>query len=388
MPVPSCWNDMPDNAVLLHVGPRKTGTTALQSAFANARGDLKRLGISYPGHDLNQRGRIRKMLRGGEFSVGAGGQWPGRVVLSDETCDYLTFAAARTIAERIGRQRLAVLITARPMARQLPSVWQQKVKRGNTDTTLADWLTDSLSGPSQPLWWRVDRMADTWRTLLGPDRVFVLLLDEEDHQALFRDVERLLDLPPDLLHPSMSNRGLTLEETEAVRQLNLSDSRAIHGTAALDDGVNRLVETRVPHESERRPKLPGWARSQVWTLQQTIVEGLRSQPNVIGDLDSWATRRDSDFTDDEQDVVDLRQGPRLVPSEAVTLLASPEPALVASPAAGGQDLASVPASALLSELWSRLVGRLIPGRSNRAKAEPGRALGPAQITAGAEVSDG
>ena len=40
---------LPPQAVLLHIGPHKTGTTAVQSALASARPRLKTAGVLYPG---------------------------------------------------------------------------------------------------------------------------------------------------------------------------------------------------------------------------------------------------------------------------------------------------------------------------------------------------
>jgi hypothetical protein len=40
---------LPEGAVLVHVGFHKTGTTALQSAFASTRPELLAAGVLYPG---------------------------------------------------------------------------------------------------------------------------------------------------------------------------------------------------------------------------------------------------------------------------------------------------------------------------------------------------
>ena len=38
-----------DDAVLVHIGPYKTGTTAIQAVLAGHRTDLEQHGVSYPG---------------------------------------------------------------------------------------------------------------------------------------------------------------------------------------------------------------------------------------------------------------------------------------------------------------------------------------------------
>ena len=40
---------LPEDAILVHIGPHKTGTTAMQYAFFTAREELLQHGVLYPG---------------------------------------------------------------------------------------------------------------------------------------------------------------------------------------------------------------------------------------------------------------------------------------------------------------------------------------------------
>ena len=48
---------LPDGAVLLHIGPYKTGTTAIQVSLHQHRADLAAHGVLYPGTSTRQRRR-------------------------------------------------------------------------------------------------------------------------------------------------------------------------------------------------------------------------------------------------------------------------------------------------------------------------------------------
>jgi hypothetical protein len=57
---------LPDHGILLHVGPHKTGTTAIQGALAVARPQLLAHGILYPGrrveHNKQAAAAIQRAL--------------------------------------------------------------------------------------------------------------------------------------------------------------------------------------------------------------------------------------------------------------------------------------------------------------------------------------
>ena len=91
---------LPDNAILLHVGFHKTGTTALQSAFAAARPKLEAAGVRYPGN-RNSHHRAAMAATNRTWGWGAQGgrrprmhywddvvaesrEHPGRVCISSE----------------------------------------------------------------------------------------------------------------------------------------------------------------------------------------------------------------------------------------------------------------------------------------------------------------
>ena len=54
---------LPEGSVLLHIGPHKTGTTAIQGALAAARAELAEHGVTYPGHAGAHHAEARALRR-------------------------------------------------------------------------------------------------------------------------------------------------------------------------------------------------------------------------------------------------------------------------------------------------------------------------------------
>src|SRR5450755_705944 len=119
---------------LLHLGPNKTGTTAIQGAFHVARERLAAHGVVYAGPErqpllaaLAVTGQ--PALRGGlqpdmahwkELACEVGDADGQRVVVSSEFLAGADDAAARRIIEDLGGSRVHVVVTLRPLTRVLP----------------------------------------------------------------------------------------------------------------------------------------------------------------------------------------------------------------------------------------------------------------------------
>jgi hypothetical protein len=225
---------------LLHIGPHKTGTTALQGAFHQARERLAAHGVVYAGAS---RSPVRATLAGQAASdawararpdMAYGTSWSGgltgdqRVVISSEFFDEADDAVARRIVADLGGPRVHVVVTLRPLARIMPSQWQQYLQNGMR-TPYLEWLDGilrkPLDGRPTPLFWqrhRHDKLIARWAAAAGVHNVTVIVVDGPDRLALLRTFESLLGLPAGRLVPAdeVMNRSLTLAEAEVVRQLN------------------------------------------------------------------------------------------------------------------------------------------------------------------------
>jgi hypothetical protein len=307
---------VPAGAVLLHVGPHKTGTTALQGALWAAREELLGQGVRLAGRSRNPASAVRAvtgqaspyasdgstppMWRWRRLAGELRGAHEPRVVVSSEFFAWANQAAIARIAEDVGRDRLHVAVTLRPLARIIPSMWQQNVQAG-TVATIDDWLRDVLTrtdGPRRHSFWmlqRQDELIDRWASVVGVDRVTGVVVDDSDHDVLMRAFEQLLDLRKGTLAPQVDllNRSLTLSEAEAVRAFNREFSakglsRGRHARL-MRFGAAQVMKQRAPLREERRVEMPSWAGEQVAAIQRDIVAAIaRSGVAVLGDLERLA----------------------------------------------------------------------------------------------------
>lgn len=310
-----------DDGVLLHIGVHKTGTTALQAAFADARDDLLTRGVRYPGKLQAQHRAALALLgrpwgwnsRGGSVMdrrhfdslVRRVARHDGRVVISSEFfCEAPEDKAKETIEALGGPGKVTIVVTLRNLGRLLPSSWQQYLKYGLT-TAYEPWLEDVFATPgsskiSPTFWRRHDHGAvvTRWSQAAGAENVNVLVLEDVDRSAQFRAFAQMLGVPDDVLVSRMdltSNRSMTAAEAELLVRLNARVKKQMQWTDYVQlvrRGVAlRMVEDREPDPNEPRLATPAWAldaaavqgASSVATIKQLGV-------NIFGDVDALATR--------------------------------------------------------------------------------------------------
>jgi hypothetical protein len=178
---------LPRRGLLLHIGPHKTGTTAIQGALQAARPELARHGVIYPGsgrqHRMpalavtNSRGvsgmREARMVEWERLVADVQAARRKRVVVSSEAFVEANDTVAATIVEQLGGDRVNVVVTLRPLARILPSAWQQLV-RNHLCATYDEWLETVLNHspdrPSTRNFWhrhRHEAVVERWMSILG-----------------------------------------------------------------------------------------------------------------------------------------------------------------------------------------------------------------------------
>ena len=303
---------LPDDAVLVHVGPYKTGTTAIQSSLHTHRPALAEHGVTYPGTYHRQMRPSWALLgrsRVGEADVPAG-EWdamvdevraaPGRVVISSE--DFSSARpqhAARLVAD-LGPDRVHVLIVARRLDKLLPSAWQERVKSVNETRTYDAWLREVLGpkrdGGAARTFWHNHGLRDLiarWREVLPPEQVLVLVNDESDRGMQARAFEHLLGLPEGQLTPGPhTNTSFSMERIELCRQVNLAvEARGWIGNRQLNGPRRAMLSgmRAVPIQDYEAsiPPLPGWTAERLAELSDERARTvLDSDATVIGDADA------------------------------------------------------------------------------------------------------
>jgi hypothetical protein len=299
---------VPAGTRLLHVGPHKTGTTAVQNALWSARSSLLAHGVRHAGRSRNPAAAVLSVVeRPSPYSVDqsppikrwdqlvreitAAGE--DRVITSSEFFAWASDDAIRRIAADLDATRLHVIVTMRPLARVIPSMWQQNVQQGAT-ATIDDWVRGILENRSAPFWRleRQDQLLERWAAVVGKDRVTGIVIDEREHGFVMRAFESLLGVPEGILtaERELMNRSLTLPEAEAVRAFNVAFKAADYPrdfhARVMRFGAAQLMKERVPPDDEPAVRLPTWAFDELSIVQAEVIANVRSLGvRIVGDLD-------------------------------------------------------------------------------------------------------
>lgn len=309
---------LPPGTRLLHIGPHKTGTTALQVALSKARTELERQGVRYLWGGVRQtNANLAAQALAGKASRKFASEtavpywhWENllekvrasteaRVVVSgEEFCNFEDDAIAKAV-ESFGNGRTKVFVTLRPLEKILASQWQQYVQFGAVTDRFEDWLKKILApNNSDQLvrdFWirhRHDRLVERWSKAVGAPNLICLVLNPKDHSLLFRSVQDMLGLREGTLQDEgrLINRSITAPEAEAIRalyerlqKLGYGDlSRHIRYMISPSELIKR---DRVP-VGEAKSELPRWALERARELSAEIAKGIgASGTRIIGNLD-------------------------------------------------------------------------------------------------------
>lgn len=308
---------LPGQAILVHIGPHKTGTTTIQAAFHASRGALAEQRVLYAGGGrrpilavLALRGaRARRAavpeIRHWSGLVEEARAANGRVVISNEAFADASPRAIARLVKDLGRDRIHVVATLRPLASILPSQWQQFVKGGLT-VSFDNWLREVID-PNDPkrrkVFWRRHQhheLVARWADAVGADRVTVIVLDD-DPVRLPRLFEGLLGLRDGTLveNAGSRNRSMTWPEAEIIRTVNQAFRDADYPAALqarlISRGVCKHLLRRQPDPLEPRIELPEWAVDRVAMVGREIVAGLLdSHVEIVGDVDRLLTLPERD----------------------------------------------------------------------------------------------
>ncbi|MFJ9863568.1 hypothetical protein [Streptomyces sp. NPDC101165] len=304
---------LPAGTRLLHIGPHKTGTTAVQGALFAAKERLPEHGVAFPAHSRHpMEAALAACTRPAKMGdtaptdrhwtrlleqVRATGTQTS-VISSEFFADAPDDGTITRIVEQLGgTARVHVLVTLRPLAKIMPSQWQQYVQNG-LRMGYEDWLEHMLRKPPyeqpNPSFWqrhRHDRLVERWARTVGPERVTVVVVDDRDRGGLMRTFETLLGLPVNFLHPAADtvNRSLTLAETEMLRNLNVE----FRGNGLPEELYSRLVRNGAvlhmknscsPTPRDVKIPTPRWAVEAAGAIGAEMAERIRTLGvRVIGD---------------------------------------------------------------------------------------------------------
>ncbi|MFY0409369.1 hypothetical protein [Solicola sp. PLA-1-18] len=311
---------MPDDLLLpaghrlLHIGPPKTATTAVQSGFHHNRDAVSAQGVHYAGSG-RQPMSAAMAVASGRSVAGFGDhrqhqRWPrllteieesgaDRVVVSSEFFADADDAAVARIVDDLGPDRTHVVVTLRPLARILPSQWQQLVQ-DRLRTSYDEWLHQLLDDPPPDdpphgFWrrHRHDLLVRRWAHVVGERNVTVVVADDGDRDRPLHVFEDLVGLTRGTLRPSPdeSNRSLTLGETALARAVNVEVAELDEVDRAVYNrlfrfGMSRHAKGRRPATDEQKVATPAWAVARAQEIGGAAADALATTGvRVVGDLD-------------------------------------------------------------------------------------------------------
>ncbi len=372
---------------LLHIGPHKTGSTAVQGAFHLARERLAGRGVVYPGQGRQPLWPIlavtgQPALRGEPSpkmaywdrlvrDIQAAGHQ--HVFLSSEFFAEADDEAVRRIVEDLGGSDVHVVVTLRSLTRILPSQWQQYLQNGYHFPYL-EWLDGILSRPPQtptPGFWRRhrhDALVARWASVVGVQNLTVVVVDESDPLMLLRTFELMLGLPDGFLalEDGRTNRSLTVAEAELVRQLNEEFSSRpwpdrSYARFVRYGAVERMKTARQPAPDEPRITTPAWALARAAEISAEMAENVIALGvNIVGDISTLG----QSLADMSAREPDPRPAKPLIPVDAAAL------AVLGACIAGGA--AGQTTEETVRDVDSRSLARVLAQRSRRrvVKAVP------------------
>lgn len=177
--------------LVLHVGAMKSGTTFIQSRLFAHRDLLQERGIRVPGRRRrSQVLAVQQLLRGGgpmwDKHAAAVSRHEGTSVISMELLGPTSEDVVAALRDSVDAE-VEVVITARDLNRSIPAMWQETVQNGRCwgwRHYVAGARADrpsvrqgaSMTEPGRAFWIQQDlvRMARTWASVFGPERVTVV----------------------------------------------------------------------------------------------------------------------------------------------------------------------------------------------------------------------
>ncbi|GED98440.1 hypothetical protein nbrc107697_24790 [Gordonia crocea] len=249
--------------MFLHIGLPKTGTTYLQDRLWRNRDLALRAGLCYPGDAIDDHFHAAAHLQPRRYldwvdpehkqawptMVAQMRAWPDTSLVSHEL-----FATANSeqiatlLADLDFADEVHVVVTARDLARQLPSAWQENVKnqrRGTFDEFVAAVAEradggDLAHGEEGPFWEFQDfvRILDAWSQVVPPSRIHLITVPPKADKVtvppkadrassagadgLWERFLGVLGVDPAALSAPIesANSSLSAAQAEFLRQLN------------------------------------------------------------------------------------------------------------------------------------------------------------------------
>lgn len=312
----------------IHIGFQKTGTTYLQSVFWQSKEQLRAQGLEMLTDSFRDTSHLMLAVRGllvegvhppRAFTVldrmekQAAASTADRVLISQETLAPATSEEIRGLLDRLPGHEVHVVVTARDIARQVPSAWQERVKTRSTDTYETFLHGVVHRGPAAEQFWRVHDLPDVlgrWSQLVPANRVHVVTVPQRGAPPgqLLERFCRLLEVDAADLEreTARANTSIGLVQAELMRRVNVAlgdrlptpqDGYGAHGKRFLGEDVlasQRAAPPRLP------AGMAAWCEETAGKWRDVITE---QGYDVVGDLEDLDPLA-STYAQEPQEVAD------------------------------------------------------------------------------------
>ena len=291
----------------LHVGLQKTGTSFLQSHLWDSPRELAEQGVRMVPDNRTRAFHLARALTARDPStLGTG---PARVLdvvrrqvetaeepvllVSQESLAAADADNAATLKALFPRHEVHVVVTARDIARQLPSAWQQRVKSRGRGTLPQFVRHVREPGPSnRGFWGQQDLVAilDRWAGDLPSEQVHVVTAPPSGSppELLAQRFGAVVGVDFGRLHADDLRANVSLDpaQAEMLRRLNVRgpvfEDRKTHARMVKQVLAGQVLAPRRSGSLRTPPEAAAWCRE----VAETQVAAVRERGwSVSGDLD-------------------------------------------------------------------------------------------------------
>lgn len=319
----------PTPRTFVHIGLQKTGTSYLQSVFWQSTDALGQQGLAMlPGTKrqtfrvmLATRDRVRPGVDGPEVTGAlsrlrrslAAALAEGRAdrfLLTEESLAPATAEQARRLVEHLDGTEVHLVLTVRDLARQVPSVWQQKVtarRRYSYDQYLAAVVDRRRR--ARDFWASQDLPAvlERWGSAVPAERIHVVTVPPagSDPGLLLERFCAVLGVDRGALDTRVSRRNVSLGlvQTELLRRVNAELGGRLRRREAYRRAGKMYLGKRILSAQQGTPaRLPRRLEEWCASVSASHVDAVREgRYDVVGALEDLLPAPSS-FADDPQRV--------------------------------------------------------------------------------------
>lgn len=298
----------------MHIGPPKTGTSYLQTVFWSSRQELAAQGLVLP---LQTRDHFHLALAIRNINRASAVDQTATVLdrlvayirdvtgadllITQEQLAPAAPAEARRLVALLADWEVHVVITARDAGRQIPSHWQQSVKKRGT-LGYSDFLTALVErrpdADDYLLHQDLPAVSARWASAVSPDRVHIVTVPPAGSSPtlLLERFSAVVDVDPTPLSTSPGvvnyNSSLGYVQTQLLRKVNeVMGADLLETGSPTAKGQSYLAKRVLAAQSGAPPQIPvdlhGWCTD----LSECVIAELDAGGyDVAGDLDDLRPR--------------------------------------------------------------------------------------------------